>query len=135
MASAVVFRNDDVTIRDQHKNSTDLADIALSHVITATRGGTTSTLDASELGSSSSSSSSENNKITIATCRAVYPQVIKFKLTISFKDFSSLYFNVRNDETLSVFKTHVLLMKYSDISTLINSCTFKKNAKTWNENE
>lgn len=77
MASAVVYRNDDVTIRDQHKNFTDAADIAMSHVITAVRGGTASVLDAPELGSSSSSSNSENNKITIATCRAVYPQVIK----------------------------------------------------------
>lgn len=82
MASAVVFRNDDVTIRDQNKNLTDIVDIALSHVITAARGGgTASSLDASELGSSSSNS--ENNKITIATCRAVYPQVMKCILSCS----------------------------------------------------
>lgn len=92
MASAVVFRNDDVTIstimRDQHKNLTDLTDNALSHVITTVRGGgssgtTINNLDTSELktssnsGSSSSSVTNENNKITIATCRAVYPQVKK----------------------------------------------------------
>uniref|UniRef100_A0A336L376 CSON003132 protein n=1 Tax=Culicoides sonorensis TaxID=179676 RepID=A0A336L376_CULSO len=80
LASAVVYRNDDVTIsttlRDQHRNLTDIAENALNHVITATRGAMSSSLDGTDFSSSSNSNSgSGNNKITIATCRAVYPQV------------------------------------------------------------
>jgi hypothetical protein len=57
-ASAVVFRNDDLTIQSlkdqQQKNLTEITDLTWNHVVMAAKGGESK---------------------TIAACRAVYPQV------------------------------------------------------------
>lgn len=89
MASAVVYRSDELTIfntiRDQHRNITDIAD-AMNHVVTAARGvggglgggggGSASASASSDSTSSSSLSNQVDNRITtIATCRAVHPHV------------------------------------------------------------
>lgn len=76
MASAVVYRNDELNIfniKDQHnRNLTDIAETAMNHVISrgSSRGGSDSSSSASQLTESSR---------TAAVCRAVHTQVSYFK--------------------------------------------------------
>ncbi|XP_063708061.1 uncharacterized protein LOC134836774 [Culicoides brevitarsis] len=87
IVSAVVYRDETIT-KEQQRNLTDRADLALSHILTTTRDSPSNNAVSSEL----FSTNHDKNKNMITTCRAVYPQGCKEKLVKWLRNTADVLF-------------------------------------------